>query len=688
MLVALALLAAGALVVRGAGQVLPEQLAMFPALALSIGLPGAAVLRIAGLDERLLPATALGAAPVLGLAAWIPLLLVALVVGLPLAAALWTLLAASAVALALAGPPRIPLGREALGVALAGLGTAVLAARWAKPVLESDALFHAGRVRKLVDLHELSFGGLSAYQDGHVHAGYAFPIVHAAEAGAVELAGVDPSVGFLALVPACAFLVPAAVYAAGRILGGMPAAIAVVGFVVWDAISSSGGVLDSSEQPGGLVFRVVVPVCIALIVEVVRLDDEPRTEGALVAAVLVAVLAHPTYVMPVLAMITAAVIARRGRGWRAMAGAFAVSAATLGRSGCAAIRGTGGAAGTRLDPGGFALLGGHPVIRDGDIVIEGRLAVLLGLLAIPLLVAAWRGTHTLAGAIGAGALAVLCLPGLPALLAPLIGPHQVGRLRGALPWPELLALLLVLLAATWPGRVWWIAAGLAAASLGVAWLGDGGAIAQTALVAGIAVAGVVLVSSGWPPAGRRRLRCLPWCRCCRWWRWPSRCWSGRLDRRPSDAVHVPAWHAGGCPAPAVERADRLHAPSRRAAVPGRPGTARQRARQRLHRPRLQPGRPGLGRRRLAAGRPHAGRAGQRPRAAPVGHRRLLRPVDAPRPAARDPRPLRRPLRGRRRAADHARRRGRGERAGADPGVRRPHRPRPVRRLPGQPMIAR
>ena len=209
MLVALALLAAGALVVRGAGQVLPEQLAMFPALALVASASRERpCCRVAGLDERLLPATALGAAPVLGLAAWIPLLLVALVAGLPLAAALWTLLAASAVALALAGPPRVPLGREALGVALAGLGTAVLAARWAKPVLESDALFHAGRVRKLVDLHHLSFGGLSAYQDGHVHAGYAFPIVHAAEAGAVELAGVDPSVGFLALVPAFAFLSP------------------------------------------------------------------------------------------------------------------------------------------------------------------------------------------------------------------------------------------------------------------------------------------------------------------------------------------------------------------------------------------------------------------------------------------------------------------------------------------------
>jgi hypothetical protein len=294
-------------------------------------------------------------------------------------------------------------------------------------------------------------------------------------------------------VPACAFLVPAAVYAAGRILGGVPAGIAVVGLVVWDAISSSGGVLDSSEQPGGIVFRVVIPVCIALIVETVRLDDEPRTEAALVAAVLVVVLAHPTYVMPVLAMITAAVIARRGRGWRAMCGAFAVSALTLGAIWFAAIHGTGGAAGTRLDPGGFALLGGHPVIRDGDMVLDGRLAVLLGLVAIPVLVAAWRGTHALAGAIGAGALAVLCLPGLPALLAPLIGPHQVGRLRGALPWPELLALLLVLIAATWPGRVWWIAAALAAASLAVAWVGDDAAIVQTALVAAIAVAGVVLV---------------------------------------------------------------------------------------------------------------------------------------------------------------------------------------------------
>ena len=616
---------------RGAGQVLPEQLAMFPALALSIGLPGAAVLRIAGLDERLLPATVLGAAPVLGLAAWIPLLLVALVVGLPLAAALWTLLAASAVALALAGPPRVPLGREALGVALAGLGTAVLAARWAKPVLESDALFHAGRVRKLVDLHELSFGGLSAYQDGHVHAGYAFPIVHAAEAGAVELAGVDPSVGFLALVPACAFLVPAAVYAAGRILGGMPAGIAVVGFVVWDAISSSGGVLDSSEQPGGIVFRIVVPVCIALIVEAVRLDDEPRTEGALVAAVLVAVLAHPTYVMPVLAMITAAVIARRGRGWRAMTGAYAVSAVTLGVIWFAAIRGTGGAAGTRLDPGGFALLGSHPLIRDGDIVIEGRLAVLLGLLAIPLLIAAWRGTHTLAGAIGAGALAVLCLPGLPALLAPLIGPHQVGRLRGALPWPELLALLLVLLAATWPGRVWWIAAGLAAASLGVAWLGDDAAIAQTALLAGISVAGVVLVilrvASGRPAtfAVPPVVPVLPVVAMAAAVLAGSVWTDGRATLftfqhgTPADARHR-----------AVERADRLHAPPRRAAVPGRPRSAGERARQRLHRPRVQPGRPGIGRCRLAAGRAHARRAGQRPRTAPVGHRRLLRPIDTPR----------------------------------------------------------
>jgi len=487
------LLVGAAVIVRLAGEWLPAQIAVSLGLLVSVGLPGAALLRLAGLDERLMPASAIAAVPVLGFAAWVPGLLLALVAGLPLDAVLWALLVLAAVALAVAGPPRVVLGAEALGVGLAGLGTALLAARWATPVLTSDALFHAGRVRKLVELPHLSFDDLSAYQHGHVHAGYAFPLIHAAQAGAISLTGVDPSTGYLALVPACAFLVPAAAYAAGRVLGGPAAGVACVAFVLWDALSRAGGVLDSSQQSAGIVFRVVVPVCIALLVENARLRDERRAASALVAGVLVAVLAHPTYVFALLGMLTAVTIARRGGGWRTLLGAYGVAAVTLGLIWLAAIHGTGGAAATRLPPIGFMVADGHPVALHGDVVLDGRLPALLGLLAAPILLVAWRGTYGLAGAIGAGVLAVVAFPGVATALAPLIGPHQVGRLRGALPWPELLALALVLVVATWPRWVWPLVGGLAVASLTLSWLDTSAVAAQTLLVIAIAVAGVVLV---------------------------------------------------------------------------------------------------------------------------------------------------------------------------------------------------
>ena len=91
--------------VRAAGSALPAQLAMLPAFALAVVVPGVAVVRVAGLDDRLLPATTLAAIPVLGLAAWIVPLGVALFAGLPLDAALATLLVGAALALALVERP-------------------------------------------------------------------------------------------------------------------------------------------------------------------------------------------------------------------------------------------------------------------------------------------------------------------------------------------------------------------------------------------------------------------------------------------------------------------------------------------------------------------------------------------------------------------------------------------------------
>src|SRR5262249_59267121 len=106
----------------------------------------------------------------------------------------------------------------------------------------------------------------------------------------------------------------------------------------------------------------------------------------------------------------------------------------LGALRLAATGGTQGEAGPPRPPTGFAAVDGYPVLRSGDYLVNGRLTVLVAALALPALLAGWRGRYALAGTIGAGGYAVLAFPGLPAALAPLIGPHQVGRLQGALPW--------------------------------------------------------------------------------------------------------------------------------------------------------------------------------------------------------------------------------------------------------------
>jgi hypothetical protein len=75
-------------------------------------------------------------------------------------------------------------------------------------------------VRKLIELDGLSLSGVSTYLNGPPHAGYAFPLLHAAQAGAVKLGGGDPSVTYVRLVPVFVCLVPLAVYGAGKAVAG------------------------------------------------------------------------------------------------------------------------------------------------------------------------------------------------------------------------------------------------------------------------------------------------------------------------------------------------------------------------------------------------------------------------------------------------------------------------------------
>ena len=174
--IALGLLAAAVVACRAAGSLLPGAVAAAMGLALAAGLPGAALLRGLGLDARLGALGSLAVLPMAGLVAWVAPLAVALVLGLPFGWLLAATLVASALVLALVPgiAIRVPARPAALTAAVM-VAMAVTASRWQPPYLTGDAFFHAGRVRKLLELPDLSFSGLSAYRDGHVHAGYAFP---------------------------------------------------------------------------------------------------------------------------------------------------------------------------------------------------------------------------------------------------------------------------------------------------------------------------------------------------------------------------------------------------------------------------------------------------------------------------------------------------------------------------------
>ena len=77
-------------------------------------------------------------------------------------------------------------------VTLAGIGLGI--ALWGiEGIVNGDALFHLGRMRKLEDFGSLSLRAVDEFKDGGLHPGYAFPLWHGWLALVAKLAGVDPS---------------------------------------------------------------------------------------------------------------------------------------------------------------------------------------------------------------------------------------------------------------------------------------------------------------------------------------------------------------------------------------------------------------------------------------------------------------------------------------------------------------
>ena len=284
-------LAAGALTRLG-GAVLPAQAAMVLAGITALGVPGWALLHASGLRARLDTVACLGLAVVSGLAVWAVALAVGVIVGLPFSALLVAVGIASMAGLARESETR-PAPRLDIGLAVAGTtAVIILATRW-QWSLYGDEVFHTGRIRKLLALDRLSLEGLSSYFHGPLHAGYAFPLLHAGQAAMTSLSGLDAGVAYPNMSPFFAGVFILVSYAAGRSLGGTWVGVAAALLAFSNSIPVHEPFLGMMQWPGPFAFYVLTTAAIVVLVELMRAPD--RRLGIALAAVVAEVAIDPSH---------------------------------------------------------------------------------------------------------------------------------------------------------------------------------------------------------------------------------------------------------------------------------------------------------------------------------------------------------------------------------------------------------
>jgi hypothetical protein len=341
----------------GGGRSLPPYNPAVTAIRLAIAT--LAVLSPGIVLARLLGRPSASASLVCALAALFVALAVVFATGSSFVLALWLLLAITAAALLVAvreglwlratksprGPSaRSPSPRSArrdrlwlratkfdlpwLGVLAAGMVFAALL--WfVLPVPTGDALFHLARIRKLVELDELSLAGVGEFVDGGLHPGYAFPLWHGFVAAVAQIAGVDPATAIeheSAVLAPVAFVV---VYEAGReaFRSAWLGAAALVATVALTALSvGSGGAFRSLVLPATAGGRLLlVPATLALLFAYL---NEPTRRGLVLVALAAFVLAvvHPSYALFAVLLVAGFLFAQALLDWtelRRLALAFA-----------------------------------------------------------------------------------------------------------------------------------------------------------------------------------------------------------------------------------------------------------------------------------------------------------------------------------------------------------------------------
>ena len=167
-----------------------------------------------------------------------------------------------------AGPP----AWDTLAVALVGLAFGI--ALWhVAGVVQGDALFHLGRVRKLDAFGSLHVRSVDEFANGGLHPGYAFPLWHGFLALVAKLAGVDPMQVMVHEPSAVAPVAFAAAYESGVALFrsvwlGLAVLIATVTAAA--LAPGHGGSFVLFGQPGTLDRQVLVPAALTVFFLAVR----------------------------------------------------------------------------------------------------------------------------------------------------------------------------------------------------------------------------------------------------------------------------------------------------------------------------------------------------------------------------------------------------------------------------------
>jgi len=167
----------------------------------------------------------------------------------------------------------------------------------AAPTVQGDGLFHLGRVRKLLELDDLSLDRVSEFADGSLHPGYAFPLWHGFLALIARFSGEDPE-RVVTHLPS--ILAPLAVlvafeagwalfrrtWAAGATAG---AQVAMIAFA-----PGMGGAYVFLSLPATSSRQLLVPAALALALESVRAPSFGLVASTAAAGLVLAVV-HPTY---------------------------------------------------------------------------------------------------------------------------------------------------------------------------------------------------------------------------------------------------------------------------------------------------------------------------------------------------------------------------------------------------------